>query len=281
MNNLYRYSYSGSDVQAFIYFPTIESNIVRLESLHTISVSVHEAKSQARALGYRGAKGIAKGVRTIAGSMILTVIEDHPLRDLINLSSAAGTNQPNSFGGWSLDRSRSGVGTALSQFDYTNRLPNLLPPFNILLNYVSEGSQYSSREIPTTDIRFNGVAGNTFDIEGASSLIEGVDIIDYGQVTSVSDVVTEITVSFIALDHKPLAKNTFGTDIIPIQSEDDKRHAMLMAGLRVPYRAANPVEQEYRNYIQNSIKETTEALQAEGRSPEEIKTMLNYFGLGG
>ena len=91
----YQYSYSGADCKIFAYLPG-SAGIHHLESMNTISVSVHEAKGQARALGHRGIKGVSRGIRTIAGSMILTVIEDHPLRGL--LAEASNTQDV-----WSID----------------------------------------------------------------------------------------------------------------------------------------------------------------------------------
>ena len=58
---------------------------VKLTSLATISISVHEPKGFARALGYRGIKGVSRSVRTIAGSMIFTVTNGHPLQTLMNI----------------------------------------------------------------------------------------------------------------------------------------------------------------------------------------------------
>ena len=44
----------------------------QLLELTTMSVSVHRAKAQARAAGYINPKGIARGGRTIAGTMVMT-----------------------------------------------------------------------------------------------------------------------------------------------------------------------------------------------------------------
>ena len=188
-NSAYLYSFSGADADMFAYFPENPSKIVHLESAHTISVSVHEAKGQARALGHRGIKGLARGVRTIAGSLIMTVINDHPLSEL--LTSYWDIWGPDDPLGWSIDRNLVGTGSARSQFEYSNRLAVLLRPFNISVQYVSEVA-------PLYDERKGDVA------EGAGWLLRGVEFIDEGQVTSVNDIVTEMTFSFIAYDFKPL-----------------------------------------------------------------------------
>lgn len=186
----YRYSYSGADAETFVWFDAAPDLLLPLESVHTVSVSVHEAKGQARALGHRGIRGMARGVRTIAGSIILTVINDHPLRPLLNqYYKIWGTNDPL---GWSMDRHLVGAGSFLNNYDYTNRLAVLVRPFNLAMQYVSEtGPAYdeSKGERP----------------EGAGWMLRGVEFIDEGQVTSVNDIVTEMTFSFIACDFKPFS----------------------------------------------------------------------------
>jgi hypothetical protein len=186
--------------------------------MHTISVSIHEGKGQARALGYRGIKGIARGIRTIAGSMIMTVVEDHPMRQLVQLVGPYLHAEPSIWGGWSFDRAINGTGSVADHIDFNNRIETLLPPFNILVTYVSEGAQYSEFQTTTTDIRFAPVGatqtgpvenfngGIGAHIPGAGLLLLGVEIIDSGIVTSVNDVVSEMSFSYICRDIKPLAK---------------------------------------------------------------------------
>lgn len=223
----YRYSYSGADARAFAYYSAMPDEVVFLESMHTISVSVHEGKGQARALGHRGIKGISRGIRTIAGSMIMTVIEDHPLKELLSLTGRFAGRESGSWGGWSIDRSLTGTGSAHDIFDFHNRLPTILPPFNLLVTYVSESSNVQLEDVFTSDVRFGrgplpedglsgqqeNLLGTKHNIDGAAMLIEGIEIIDTGFVTSVSDVVSEITISFLAKDHKSFSsmKGAFGT----------------------------------------------------------------------
>lgn len=201
MTNPYRYSYSGADAKVYARFPGYESQMVHLESIHTISVSVHEAKGQARALGHRGVKGISRGVRTIAGSMILTVIEDHPFRQLMIQAAEVANGYR---GGWSMDQNMIGVGDAY-RLNFNNRLVELLPPMDILIVYVSEGGQFSVTA-PTS-----GTGDSTLEYQGAAMLVKGVDIVDSGMITSVNDIVSEITMSFIARDFRPIYLNTLNT----------------------------------------------------------------------
>ena len=187
--NTYRYSYSGADATTLVWFDQKPELISRLSSVHTISVSVHESKGQARALGHRGIKGLARGVRTIAGSLIVTVINDHPLRELIDQYNALGSKPQL---GWSVDRHQVGIGTLQNAYDYTNRLAVLLPPFNLAVQYVSELSQPAD---------LGTYSGETPDLAGWR--LQGVEFLDEGQVTSVNDIVTEMTFSFIACDFNP------------------------------------------------------------------------------
>jgi hypothetical protein len=243
---VYTYSYSGADVQPYVWYDGYEEEIVGLYSVHTVSVSVHEAKGQARSLGYRGMKGMARGVRTIAGSLIFTVVHDHPLRPLMDIAGKAGDeiggisfedvdtridaseraskstyDRPFQNVGWSVDRDYVGTGTYLDRFDMNNKLGTLLPPFNMMLQYVAEEpwSNYS-QSIVDIEGRFN--LNNTappnkngkwepqetiIPVRHAQMAIMGIEIIDEGMVTSINDIVSEVTMSFIARDFKPISFN--------------------------------------------------------------------------
>jgi hypothetical protein len=226
----HRYSFSGADADVYVWFDGLEHLIAPLESIQTLSVSVHESKGQARALGHRGVRGLSRGMRTIAGSMILTVIEDNPLRPLMENIHAflqAGGNWP----GWSIDRDLVGTGTALGgMLNFDNRIAPLLPPINVLVQYVSETSLWS-RTDPNV---------NVLDIEGAGMLLRGVEFIDEGIVTSTHDVVSEVTLSFIACDYKPIAAQIFKSsttgrpdNVLPIytSSFDEQKHTEFLREL--------------------------------------------------
>ncbi len=174
----YRYAYSGSDARAYCYFEGRGDRVSLLESLHTISWSVHEAKGPARSLGYRSVKGFASGIRTVAGSLITTVIEDHPLAKLMDLAEEL-RNDPNLlWPGWSVDRYLTGMGSGIDGLSFNRRLAPTLPPFNILIQYVAEGSTWRT-ETSEGDL--------VNRIPGAAVLLKGVELIDEGLVTSTSD----------------------------------------------------------------------------------------------
>ena len=209
-----RYSFSGADSKPYVYFDRSPEQTIPLESLHTISFSVHEAKGPARSLGFRGVRGFSRGVRTIAGSMIFIVVADHPLRDVFKVGAAVDLIEQT---GWSIDKARNGVGSMFDTLESTNLLPTLLPPFNLIVTYVSEMSAYSFSP-----------ESNQLIIPGAAVALNGIEFIDDGMVTSVNDIVSEITYSFVARDMKTLSANDFGPGRKPTapsdhQSEDQAR----------------------------------------------------------
>ena len=188
-----RYSYSGADCKAVAYFDT-EGDLnytggettVDLEGLATISYSIYEAKSPVRRLGHRAVSGYTKGIRTVAGSMVFLVIEDHPLAELVK--------QENKSKMWSEDLDKKGH--SYKSIDRVKRyVSTMLKPFNIGLFYkteigfndLSESYEYS----PMYRTSFN---------EMAHLVISGVEIVSEGMVTSVNDMVTEVTMQFVAHD---------------------------------------------------------------------------------
>ena len=86
-----KYSFSGADAKSYFVVPKSKSegggkggvNFLPIEALSTISVQAYEPVGRARALGFRGIRGFAHSVREIAGTMVMTVINDHPLRPLM------------------------------------------------------------------------------------------------------------------------------------------------------------------------------------------------------
>ena len=103
----------------------------------------------------------------------------------------------------------------------------LLPPFNLAVQYVTEqGREYdtSKSEQP----------------ESAGWLVKGLEFITEGQVTSVNDIVTEMTFQFIACDFKPFSYT--GTVGLPAQLaaqesaalDMEKRHTSLKEALITP-----------------------------------------------
>jgi hypothetical protein len=171
MSTIYpiRYSFSGADCRAYGFFSEVNKNqideikkfeTIKIDSLATLSLSIHESKSPVRRLGHMAPSGYTRAIRTIAGSMILTIIgSDHPLKNL-------SEQDPKSVVYFSNDSNNS--------FNIVTKMS----PFNLMLMYKSE--------IPNTP--------------GSKMVIRGIDFINEGIVTSVNDLISEVVLQFVALD---------------------------------------------------------------------------------
>lgn len=158
-----RYSYSGSDAKVFAYFDKKNHRkIVPLESMHTISFSIYEAKGRVRSLGFKSIRGFTRAVREISGTMIMTIIEDHPLAKLMAVnpyqdSILYGSETRSS---WSIDATNTALGARKSvgptgdyfqEEDIGRRAPTTLPPFNIMVQYNTEvPSKVTNRTVAHT-----------------------------------------------------------------------------------------------------------------------------------
>jgi len=201
------------------------SSIIPLDSLATISYSIHEAKSPVRRLGERGVNGYTRGIRTIAGSMIFLVIEDHPLARLIELERKSKN--------WSSDLHRKGhsfrtVKKGKEDPGYTNFISTILEPFNIGLFYKTEVQfGYSSKDESSFNMRKSGYIRTGDD--GAHLVISGIDIISEGMVTSVNDMVTEVTIQFVAQDVFNIEKvNNWQTTTTAVKAQETGPHESLL-----------------------------------------------------
>jgi hypothetical protein len=234
----YRYSYSGSDAEVYAIFPNkmmdwakrnraIDydssgayttnrdigeevSGLTRLETAHTVSFSVYEPRGAARALGYRGVKGFARAIRTIAGSMIFTVVEKHPLQDLFEID-APNAYIGNRLSGWAMDATSSG--SAFDRNRISVKLATTLSPFDLMIRYVSEAwNPNQAREFAsvTSKVDPNDKVGYGLQVPSAALLIQGVEFISEGQTTSINDMVTEVTYQFVARDLKELSLSSVG-----------------------------------------------------------------------
>jgi hypothetical protein len=119
------------------------STTVPLGTLQTISVQSHREKYAVRALGHSYAKGYTRGTRTIAGSMIFTIFNEHALLHLIRSMGVSQTYGER-------------------DTDLSSLLPDQLPPIDITIIFANEYGSLS-------DFRLYGVEfvndGATYSIE--------------------------------------------------------------------------------------------------------------------
>jgi len=101
-----------------------------LASLQTLSVQTHREKFGVRALGRSYVKGYTRGPRTIAGSMIFTVFNEHALGRLIR-----AIGNPAFVGESKLDTNTSSL------------IPDQLPPIDISIIFANEYGSVSRMSI--------------------------------------------------------------------------------------------------------------------------------------
>ena len=201
-----------------------QSAVLRLDSLATISVSVHEPKGMVRRLGYKGICGVTRSTRTIAGTMIFVAgtgkYGGHPLEGLMLFDPIHA--QPRMMG-WSMDMER---GTALERDDGSTqftvssnnildqkryaKLGTLLSPFNLYMHYQTEDKHNpeDSLSLGGDDAKkINPGTKVPWENNGAAFLLAGVEFISEATVSSVNDMITEISFQFIAQDMIPLTSN--------------------------------------------------------------------------
>jgi hypothetical protein len=160
-------SFSGADVNILFAMPSAPTSqnenpppITRvMTNVQTLSYSVFREKSAARSLGFVGEKGRARGTRTIAGSIVFTVFDRHPMFDLMRL-------HPN-------DAPADAVTpTGLANLSYVH--PDQLPPFDIIIHFANEYGSLSEL------------------------VLFGVEFSSEGQVHSVQDMLTENVMQYTA-----------------------------------------------------------------------------------
>lgn len=249
----HRYSFSGSDTKAFGYYRQSDNNgkMYHLESMHTLSCSVFEAKGRVRSLGFKSIRGFTRAVREISGTMIMLVIEDHPLASLMKANPFKANN---TYGGdkrsWSIDGKETARGSTsyarygsnsedFAESDYT-RIPTTLPPFNIFVTFQSEipiGSEVRNTNERSVGYDPGSMLQQTqFTQEKVTKYrrggfeIQDVEILGEGIVTSVNDMVTEIQYQFVARDYKEFSldqtrefiKRTQGTRFEKLKSSHER-----------------------------------------------------------
>lgn len=80
-NNTFYKTFTGTDALAFAIFPNAKP--ILLGSLTTISYSIYREKKPVPLVGKINAGGFTRGMRSIAGSMIFTLVNQHFTKDLV------------------------------------------------------------------------------------------------------------------------------------------------------------------------------------------------------
>lgn len=156
-----KYSFSGSDAKAYFIVPKEESegtngfDAIPVESLSTVSVQTYEPVGRARALGYRSVKGFAHSVREVAGTLILTVVNDHPLRPLMSRAQSKtrySHDKDKGFGSMAAGDDLFAAGLADGQtgsaiIQEATSIATLLGHFGLFIDYVSEYPKYDEEFI--------------------------------------------------------------------------------------------------------------------------------------
>ena len=158
-------SFGGSDIVASI--TPLGGKPIIIGELQTVSYSIYRPTTPVYTLGTINPKGVVRGQRMIAGSLIFTVFDRHVLKNIVYAHKALD----GSGGGIFANDECGDIGNV-----YYNAKGDELPPFDITISFLNE-------------------YGN------ASSLtIYGVYLVSEGQTMSIEDMITENTMQYIALD---------------------------------------------------------------------------------
>lgn len=158
-------SFSGADIVASI--TPLGGKPIIFGEIQTISYSIYRPMMPVTTLGRINPKGIVRGPRTIAGSLIFTVFDRHVLRNVMDAYSSKDNSQfKDSYSLTEADM------TDLRRYAKTDEMP----PFDINVNFLNE-------------------YGNS-----ATLNLYGVYIMTEGQTMSIEDMITENTMQYIAMD---------------------------------------------------------------------------------
>jgi hypothetical protein len=182
-------SYSGADAVATI--TPVGGKPIVIGEIQTLSYSVYRPTTPVYTLGRINPKGVVRGQRTIAGSIIFTVFDRHVLKKVIdsfNISKPYDDgdgkfSQPYDdsynvykFSGDELDEMKRNMKT------------DEMPPFDINVTFMNE-------------------YGNSSTLN-----LYGVHILTEGQTMSIEDMITENTMQYVAMDIDLMDNNGLDRD---------------------------------------------------------------------
>jgi hypothetical protein len=174
--------------------------------------------------------------------MIFLVIEDHPLASLIK--SDRKTEM------WSADNDEKGL--SYKQINEENRyLSTMLKPFNIGLFYKTEVSFTDN----SNEYEYSTGYKTGFD-EMAHLVISGVEIISEGMVTSVNDMVTEISMQFVAhdvfnIEKQEEGKSVYNTEAKSKETARKEKEVSVASSVDEKVIASTDTEKKARDFIED------------------------------
>ena len=144
-----------------------------IDSIQTLSFQIHTDIQPVRSLKFKYPRGYCVGQRLIAGSIIATVLNEHPFMDVMELNNVLRYLQSKALGAASENYRYLDV---LKGVDESSSVVDEIPPMNILIQGVNEQG------------------------DAVESTLYGVKLINDGTVISAQDMITEQTFSFVAQD---------------------------------------------------------------------------------
>lgn len=161
-------SFSGADIVATI--TPLGGKPIVFGEIQTISYSIYRPITPVGALGRINPKGVVRGPRTIAGSLIFTVFDRHVLKEMMDSYNVDKQKVSNAFQD-QYGFSQNDI-AELRKYGKTDEIP----PFDINISFLNE-------------------YGNS-----ATLNIYGIYILTEGQTMSIEDMITENTMQYIAMD---------------------------------------------------------------------------------
>ena len=158
-------TFSGIDIKAVA---SVGNVVTELNGMSQLSWSVHSGKTTQKPLGKNNGGARTSGTRTIAGSMVFTLFDHHPLLDLVPDDLTEFQNRAASSGKQKLYRPRV--------------MPDQLPPFDMSIILMNE---YGFASVLT---------------------LYGIQVVDEGSVISTDNLITEVVCQYTAVAMDPIVQ---------------------------------------------------------------------------
>jgi len=122
--------YWTTRVQQLDEMDKVGTQTATIATLQTLAVQTHREKYGVRALGKSYVKGYTRGPRTIAGSMVFTIFNEHPLTRLIKAMDNSGL-----------------YGESILDTNISTLIPDQLPPIDLTIIFANEYGSFSRMSI--------------------------------------------------------------------------------------------------------------------------------------